>query len=142
MKSLITIAALLLGTGAAAQQVVSLQLGSMNVRLGMTKAQFAAIAPDDYQFTPINRDIKVYGKADDKHPVEQMPDENSTVCKEITLQPPDFDCYGEVSFKGGRLVYATRGWVMRPETSDNMLASVVNALRAVTESATIAGFFR
>src|SRR5215469_8109337 len=101
MKARIVFAFVLLVPNIMAQ---TLRVGSMTVQLGMTKAQFAAIAPDQYEFAGYDLPSTIYGKQGDNKPIEMMPDGRLSVCEQTSYQSTQFACHGEVVFKNGKLV--------------------------------------
>jgi len=116
---------------------VSLTLGTVDFRLGMSKQQVASLLPDNYSLIDesAGADFQWYSKGERKRLPETVPDGAKLwVCScsgNNATSPGDFR--GEVEFKHGKLVYASRHWDEVENTTEATLGAVVNALKAISK---------
>jgi len=106
----------------------SLTVGSVELRLGMTKAELDSILPQTYFLFGSSR----YGPSE-KQGIKDAPNGELLALCEHGLGHRT-DCHGGIEFKADRLVFAKREWnVQTPETVDTILAAVVNGIQSVSE---------
>ena len=112
---------LLIAVGLAHSQ--SMDVGNVNVRLGMSRLEVASSLPENYFLS--SGDLRI-------RDANTMPDHQLlTMCQSDGNR---VNCFGAIAFSGTRLSYADREWnTADPETLDSLLGAVTNGIYATTE---------